>query len=109
MAKEKFEFYVAGVQHHQLSHVLNELNETDELILEPEPTNKYDKNAVKIKYDSGLESKTIMLGYVPGRLSADVKHFLSRAREPICEVTRLSPDSKPWNQLMVKIYDDGDL
>jgi hypothetical protein len=109
MAKEKFEFYVAGVQHHDLSRVINEVAEGSELHLEPEPTNKYDKNAVKIMYDSDIDEHMVMLGYVPGRLSADVKHFLSRASLPICEVTKLSPDSKPWNQLMVKIYDDGDL
>jgi hypothetical protein len=50
-----------------------------------------------------------MIGYVPGKMSAEVTDFYVKSILPICEVTRLSPEAKPWQQIMVKIYDDGEL
>lgn len=106
-AKEKFEFYVAGVKHHNLKYVMEEITEGEYLELVKEPTNKYDKNAIKILFYSTIHGSTEMLGYVPGRISADVTHFISRHPEGvICEVVKLIPDADPWNQLRVKIYYD---
>lgn len=107
--KKIYEFYVAGVQHHRLKDVIEELYDGVELRLEQEPTNKYDTTAVKIIFESIEQNGDVMLGYVPGKISAEVTDFLNQAIFPTCEVTRLSPEAKPWQQLMVKIYDDGEL
>lgn len=107
--KKVYEFYVAGVQHHGLKNVIDELSEGIELALELEPTNQYDPNAIKILFDSIEQNGRVMIGYVPGKRSAEVTDFYVKAILPICEVTRLSPEAKPWQQIMVKIYDDGEL
>ena len=101
--EKSWEFYVAGVQHHDLKLVIDELIEENvaiELQLKPEPTNKYDKNAIKIMFNSK------MLGYVPARLSAQVLAFIAVAECPVCETIKVTPEAKPWNQLLVKIYDE---
>lgn len=107
--KKVYEFYVAGVQHHRLKDVIGELYEGIELVLELEPTNQYDATAVKILFDSIEQNGRVMIGYVPGKKSAEVTDFYVKSILPICEVTRLSPDAKPWQQIMVIIKDDGEL
>jgi len=107
--KPVFEFYVAGVQHHNLKDVIDELYEEVELVLEPEPTNQYDATAVKILFESIEQNSTVMVGYVPGKISAKVTNFIKRAIIPVCEVTMVTPEAKPWQQLKVKIYDEGEI
>jgi hypothetical protein len=94
--KSKWEFYIAGVKHHQLHTVIDEIEEGDILQLEPEPTNKYDKHAVKVLFEE------VMLGYVPGKISQAVSTVL-KTEGIKCEVIRISPDNMPWNQLMVRV------
>jgi len=100
----KFEFFVAGVQHHSLHAYINEILEGDILEMVKEPENKYDHNAVKILYIADDES-VCMIGYVPGKISAAVTAFLDYAAAPTCYVTQVNPDAKPWNQLKVIIKD----
>lgn len=83
-------FYLAGVQFRPNAvAVLNELNEGDILDLEPEPTNKYDPNAIKIL--SGVEH----VGYVPKTLSAEIATMIE-LNECECEITALNKGGKPW-------------
>lgn len=106
--KQVFEFYVAGVQHHGIKDVMDELSDGYELRLELEPTNKFDATAVKILFDSIENNSLVMLGYVPGKISAKVTDFYIKAILPICEITIFAPEAKPWQQLKVKIYDEGE-
>ena len=95
-----YEFYVAGVKFHQLKEIIGELEVGNELILQPEPTNKFDPNAVKILYD--YEETPFMLGYVPAKISASVSaSFEVGSCE--CIITELNPAEKPWLQLKVGI------
>jgi len=99
--KKKWEFYVAGVQHHQLSSVIEMIAEGDDLTLQPEPENKYDPNAMKVLYNPG----EVMLGYVPKRVSAEVTYaYRANNNELGCVAIRVSPESQPWTQLMVKVW-----
>ena len=107
--KQVFEFYVAGVQHHSIKDVMDELSDGIELLTIPEPTNQYDATAVQIIFDSIEQNGQVMLGYVPGKLSADVTKFLKKSILPICEITMLTPEAKPWQQLKVKIFDEGEI
>jgi hypothetical protein len=107
--KQVFEFYVAGVQHHSIKDVLDELSDGLELQMIPEPTNQYDATAVQIIFNSIEQNGDVMLGYVPGKLSADVTKFLKKSILPICEISMLTPEAKPWQQLKVKIYDEGEI
>ena len=107
MEKQSFEFYVAGVQHHSLHTILQEVQECDELLVIPEPTNKYDKNALKIVYESLANNTPVMIGYVPGKLSAQVSAFLDNCEDIDCKVLEFNPTAKPWNQIkvIIKEYD----
>ena len=91
-------FFVAGVQHHDLNTVINAIEEGDGLDLVPEPTNKFDTNAIKIMYEG------TMIGYVPKKFSAEVAGAIEIGTDVECEVTKLNKDAKPWEQIEVKIY-----
>lgn len=107
--KEKlYEFYVAGVQHHQLKTCINEVQVGDELEMIPEPTNKYDPNAIQLLYPTGDEEFT-MVGYVPaskGEYSAKVSAEMM-IRDLKCIVTEINPSAKTWEQLKVAIIDNS--
>ena len=105
--EKQFEFYVAGVQHHSLHTILQEVQEGDELLVIPEPTNKYDKNALKIVYESLADKTPVMIGYVPGKLSAQVSALLNVCQAFECKVLEFNPGAKPWNQIkvIIKEYD----
>ena len=96
---EKFEFFIAGVQFHQAKTVINEIEVGDEILMEPEPSNKYDPNAIKLMYGD------TMLGYVPAKFSGSVSAFLETADDPICEITYVNPKAKTYEQLKVIIKD----
>lgn len=95
-------FYVAGVQHHNIKHVIDELETGDELDLVPEPTNQYDPNAVAVQYEG------VMIGYVPKKHSAEVSAWLELGDDLICEITTLKPHENPWAQLKVTIHNHSD-
>jgi hypothetical protein len=102
---ECYEFYVAGVQHHKLPSIPREVFEgVAQLLLEKEPTNKYDGSAVKVLFEDENEG-VFMVGYVPAKLSAAVTHLIDTASYPVCEVVEYSPDEKPWKMLKVKVFD----
>uniref|UniRef100_A0A6M3L989 Putative HIRAN domain containing protein n=1 Tax=viral metagenome TaxID=1070528 RepID=A0A6M3L989_9ZZZZ len=98
---KSYEFYVAGVQFHQAKTVLGELEEGFLLELKPDPTNKFDPNAIEIVY-YGPEEPT-MLGFVPKKFSAEVSAFMEIHENVVCVLTKLTPAAKPWEQLKVKI------
>lgn len=104
------EFFVAGVQFHNLHKCLDALHQkfnSEEqevaLTLEPEPTNKYDPNAVKITFDG------TMIGYVPKRFSAEVSALIEmEGIENIsCIITELTPSAKPWERIKVEVTENG--
>ncbi len=103
MSKE-FEFFIAGVQHHESHKVINDLKVDLMLDLKPEPTNKYDPNAVQIIYFNE-DLSIFMLGYTPARLSPEVSAFLETADLPACIITELNLDKKPWERIKVVIRD----
>lgn len=94
-----WEFFVAGVQHHDLRTVIKEVKDGEILDLVPEPTNNYDHNAVKIM------RKGVMLGYVPGKLSLHVSRDIQNYGHALeCVVMQVAPDLKPWQQLFVRVW-----
>lgn len=93
-------FFVAGVKFHKFHTVKDILEEGMELTLIPEPSNKFDKNAVMIKYND------IMLGYVPAAklgYAKDVSEALKSGLELKATITTLTPDFEPWNALEVEV------
>jgi len=100
--KDVYEFYVAGVKFHNLNQAIGEVSEGQFLEMVKEPDNKYDANAVKLIYRSLILKEKIMVGYVPGKISADITAFMEVANLQ-CEVTQVNPTEKPWTQLKVRI------
>lgn len=105
--ESKWEFYIAGVQHHHLHKVIGDLSVGQHLSLTPEPTNKFDKTAVRIELvtDSRFpKDTTTMLGYVPGKLSAEVTAVIVRpGKTTSCKILELNPEAKPWLQCKVLV------
>ena len=97
---EKYEFFIAGVQFHQAKTVINELEIGDELEMLPEPSNKFDPNAIKLMYGE------TMLGYVPAKFSGSVSAFLETAEFPLCKLTFIEPRNKTYEQLKCIIKDE---
>lgn len=94
-------FYIAGVQHHQMYVALDDIVEGDNLMLVPEPKNKYDPNAIRIEY--ARHDKQVMLGYVPMKFSSEIAAFLEVGTRLECVVTEFTAANKPWEQCKVDI------
>lgn len=101
----ELEFFIAGVQHHRIKDVFNDLSEGDNLMLVPEPTNKYDPNAVRIEF--ATYEKQAMIGYVPKKFSAKVSAILTVAKLE-CVLTEFNKSAKPWEQAKVVIKEVQD-
>ena len=104
MEKTKFEFYVAGVRHHEIYKCLDEMKVGHYLLMEPEPLNKYDANAIRLEYADVKSGYNIMIGYVPGKISAEVTNILKPG--VYCEITELNKEAKPWKQVKVVIKEN---
>ena len=97
-------FFVAGVKFHKFHEIKDELEEGFFVQLVPEPSNKYDKFAVKVLF------KDTMLGYVPKTLSEIISNRIT-SQEILCEkarIIKLSPESESWTALKVEMEEDKD-
>lgn len=88
-------FNIAGVQHHQMHKVINELVIGDKLDLQPDPNNEFDKNAIEIHAIS-VEGEPVMCGFVPRKFSAEVAALFQMGKHLECVISDLNPDGKPW-------------
>lgn len=95
------EFYIAGVKFHQLRSIISKLKEGDKFSLVPEPTNKFDPNAVRIEH-LDYEEDT-MCGYVPKRFSSEVSAMITVGKHIECTITELNPKAEPWEMCKVVI------
>ncbi len=101
------EFYIAGVQFHEIDQCINDLEVGMELHLWPDPDNKYDPNAVEIRHvkkgDSTYEP-TVMIGFVPKKFAGEVAaaHSID-SNKLTCKITELTPSAKPWERIKVII------
>ena len=104
----KQDFYIAGVKFHEAFKVLPKLEVGNELEMEPEPTNRFDSNAVKLMFiDVDLES--YMIGYIPAKFSGQASAFLETGEKPICVITEVNVEEKPWKQIKVEVGEFTDL
>jgi len=95
---KKYEFYVAGVQHHDIYKVTDKMKEGDFLSMVLEPSNRYDPNAVR------LEFLDIMIGYVPMKISAEVSALIMTDEGLwCCKIIELKWDEKSWKQVKVSV------
>jgi len=95
------EFFIAGVQHHNMSTVLDLMEVDNHLLLIPEPTNRFDSNAVRIEY--ATFENAAMCGYVPMKFSAEISGLLEIEEKLECVIVQLDKTAKPWEQCKVEI------
>jgi hypothetical protein len=103
MSKVTHNFFIAGVQYHQLSSVINDIAEGDNLVLVPEPDNKFDPNAVRIEFVSS--DKKAFIGFVPKKFSSEVAAALEIGKVLKCILVTLNKSAKPWEQAEVEVRD----
>ena len=94
-------FYVAGVKHHKFYEIAEELKEGDSVQLISEPTNKFDKYAVRI------EALETMLGYVPRKLSISVFAKIKSKVNLSAKIIKLQPELEPWITLKIEIEEEN--
>jgi len=92
-----FKFFIAGVKFHQLDTVIDELTLDMVLDLVPEPTNKFDPNAVKIMHNG------VMLGYVPKKFSSEVSARIEAGQVVTCKLIEINRTAQPWEKAKVTI------
>ena len=99
--KLSIEFFVAGVKFRKgWKENLEALEEGQELILVPEPTNKFDKYAIKIMSPEG-----VMLGYVPAKTGEALilSQAITSGKRFKATATELAVDFEPWRALQVLV------
>jgi hypothetical protein len=99
-------FFIAGVQFRPLEakEAIKTLKPSTNLMLMPEPTNKFDPNAVQIICNEKEEGdKDIFLGYVPKKFSAEISAALEVGIDLECIVESINPSAKPWEMCRVTI------
>jgi len=101
-------FYIAGVKfrpRNEIDRALRELKVGDILTMSPEPTNKFDPNAIQIIFNSGIESDSpdIFLGYVPKKFTSDVSADLEIGVNLECQVESVNPKSPTYEMFKVII------
>jgi hypothetical protein len=77
----------------------------DKLLLDPEPSNKFDPNAVRIIYEPENLKKipAIFIGYVPKKFSLEVSAMIGIGAPIICIVDEVNPDAKTYKMIKVTI------
>ena len=95
-------FKIAGVKFHEYKKVIDKISENDILKLEPEPTNPYDPNAVKILYQN------TMLGYVPKKFSSEVSASIEAfgPDKVKCILTKFEKGAKTYEMFEVTIKEE---
>ena len=92
-------FYIAGFTYWDGLEVFDELKIGAELILEAEPTNGHDPNAVKILFGE------TMLGYIPRDENEEISKFLQLGHSDLfsIRVSRINPETHTEKQISVTV------
>ncbi|MBE3140244.1 MAG: HIRAN domain-containing protein [Thermoplasmata archaeon] len=109
----KRQFFIAGVQFRpkvEINAAVREMKKGDKLLLKPEPTNKFDPNAVQIwlcktyavdeTVDDALQA---FLGYVPKKFSSEVSAMLGIGAPVVCTVDEVNSAAKTYEMFKVTV------
>ena len=99
-------FYIAGVKFHQYKSILHDITKGDNLMLDPEPTNKYDPNAVQIHFNNS--DKAAFLGFVPKKFSSEISGLLEIGKELECVLVEFNKTAPTWEMFEVEIREIED-
>ena len=111
-AKKLFfkECHLAGRQYHDVDEVWEELHVGTLLELERDLDNRYDKNAVAVIYNQGLDEDTgerdeYLLGYIPSDENEEIAQLLEMGWNDVfeCRISKINPDAHYENQIYLSI------
>ena len=111
-AKKLFfkECRLAGRQYHDVEEVWEELHVGTLLELERDLDNRYDKNAVAVIYNQGLDEDTgervdYLLGYIPSGENEEIAQLLEMGWNDVfeCRISKINPDGHYENQIRLRI------
>ena len=97
------DFYIMGIRYHgdcegidcsKLKFITN----TTELLLQREPDNPYDPDAVRV-----VSKDNIMVGYIPRYYSKSISQRLLKGMTYLCKVIEFQPDKKCENCIKVRL------
>jgi hypothetical protein len=111
-------FFIAGVQFRPRNEI-NKATETmkvgDHLTLSPEPSNKFDSNAVQIHYESPYDEEwenkgfSTFLGYVPKKFSAEISAAIEVGIDLECTIEEINSGAKLWEMCKVTVKNVSDI
>ena len=93
-----FDSYVAGTSHIKDESVFNDIREGDRLILQREPENRFDENAILV-----LDGKKRKLGYVPEKDNIVFTRLMDAGKYLIAKVKSHEPKGA-FRQINISIY-----
>ena len=79
-----FDSYVAGTSHIKDESALDELSEGDKLILQRDPDNRFDENAILV-----LDEKKRKLGYIPEKDNIVFARLMDAGKYLIAKIDRM--------------------
>jgi hypothetical protein len=80
---------LVGVSHYQ-KHIIEDVKEGDLLLLEREPENRYDPNAIVVRIDLGNPDECYTVGYINRELAAELAPLMDAHQEIDCEVLNIT-------------------
>ncbi len=93
-----FESYVAGTSYIKDESVFDDIKEGDKLILQREPENRFDENAILV-----LDGKKRKLGYVPEKDNIVFTRLMDAGKYLIAKVKSYEPKGA-FRQINISIY-----
>ena len=94
--------FVAGYQYHNGSRMEHLFDQGTEFSLKHEPGNPFDENAVAVYY------KDARIGFIPPDTNIDVAHRLQNGEPLKTRISRIDPQSEPWERVFVEVLKEED-
>ena len=93
-----FDSYVAGTTHIKDESVFDEIKVGDKLILQREPENRFDENAILV-----LDDKKRKLGYIPEKDNIVFARLMDAGKYLIAKIDRME-EKGSFRQINISIY-----
>ncbi len=94
---ELFCGYIAGFQYGDGGRVIDQLHPGDALVLVREPTNAYDRQAVRVDWRGHT------LGYLPRDQNHAIAHLLDTGTALDARIDAVNPGSERWRQVEIRV------
>ena len=93
-----FDSYVAGTTHIKDETVFDEIKVGDKLILQREPENRFDENAILV-----LDDKKRKLGYIPEKDNIVLARLMDAGKYLIAKIDRMEEEGS-FRRINISIY-----